>query len=209
MFRLCMIDFTGGIDRDAVIATRLFHRDQAVEYVVAHTLRIALARIAEAAAARQLQANRIAWRHGLPPLGPDRPAGAQRHHAGAARLAAAAPARRMAHPLEIAQKRQRIGPGAAKLDYLTEAATELAGPARAVAKFAAIEHDRRDAFGRLHRYRAHAGGKSGGAQAVLLRPCAGAAAVKDHGREFRQRVGVGAGRDLIDQRAAAENLRIP
>src|SRR5262249_57558693 len=128
---------------------------------------------------------------------------------GAAGPPAAAPARWMAHALKIAKERQRIGAGAAEFDHLAKPAAELAGPARAVTEFAAIEHDRRDAFGRLYRYRAHAGGKSGGAQAVLLRPRAGAAAMKDHGREFRQRVGVGANLDLIDQRTAAEDLRIP
>src|SRR5215469_14457949 len=197
------------IDRHGVVTLRLVRRDQAVKHIVAHALRIAGARIAEAAAARQLQANGVTRWHGLTSLGPDRPPRPQTHYAGAAGLPAAAPARRMAHPLEIAQKRQRIGPGAAELYHLAKAAAELSGPARAVAKFAAIEHDRRDAFGGLDRDRAHAGGKRSSAQAVLLRPRAGTAAVKDYRREFRQRIGIGAGLDLIDQRAAAENLWIP
>src|SRR6516165_1723158 len=171
------------IDRHGVVTLRLVRGDQAVEHVVAHALRIALARIAEAATARQLQADGVARRHGLAPLRADRPPRTHAHHAGAAGLPAAAPARRMAHALEIAQKRQRIGTGAAELDHLAKAAAELPGTARAVAKLAAIEHDRRDAFGRLDWYRAHAGRKGGGGQPVLLRPRAGAAAVKDHGRE--------------------------
>src|SRR5690348_17274277 len=208
-FRLRTIDLAISIDRHAIIAPRLFRRDQAVKHVVTDVLWIALPRIAEAAATRQLQANRIARRHGLTSLGADRPTGAQRDLAGTAGLTAAAPARRVAHALEVAQERQRISAGAAELDHLTKPDAEPARPAGAVAKFAAIKHHRRHAFGRLDRDGAHAGGKRSGAQAILLRPRAGAAAMKNHSGEFRQRVGIGARLDLIDQRAAAEDLRIP
>src|SRR5262249_62059619 len=143
-----------------------------------NTLRSAVKRVAKTAPSGQLQANGAARRHGLASLGPDRTAGAQRHDAGSTNSAAATPTWRMAHALEIAKKRQRIGSGAAELDDLAESAAELPRAAGAVAEFPAIEHDRRDAFGGFHRNRTHAGGKSGSAQSVLLRPRAGAAAVK-------------------------------
>src|SRR5580658_6043915 len=84
------IDVAVRIDDDAVVALRFLCRDQAVEYVVAHSLRIALARIAEAAAAGQIELDGVARRHRLPALWPDRPARAQRHRAGGAGLAAVA-----------------------------------------------------------------------------------------------------------------------
>src|ERR1700675_3957801 len=123
------IDLTARIDDDTVIAPRFLHRDQAIEHVVAHALRIAPARIAEATAAGQMQLDGIARRHGLPALRPDRTARAQRHRAGGAGLAAVATARRIFHPLEIAQQRHRIGAGAADLNHLAEPAAARAGAA--------------------------------------------------------------------------------
>src|SRR5882757_4329932 len=88
-----------GIDRDAVLAPCLVRADQAVEHVVEHALRVALTGIAEAAAARQLEADRIARRHRLAPFRPDRTARAQRDAAGRPRLSAIAAARRIVHAL--------------------------------------------------------------------------------------------------------------
>src|SRR5580693_6277721 len=99
------IDSAARIDDDAVIAPRLLRRDQAVEHVVAHALRIAPARIAKTTAAGQMQLDGIARRHGLPAFWPDRATRAQRHGAGGAGLAA----------------------GAADLDHLAEPAAALAG----------------------------------------------------------------------------------
>src|SRR3984957_14321528 len=140
------IDLATPIDDDTVIALCLLHGDQTIEHIVAHALRIARARVAEAAAAGQVQLDGIARRHGLPALWPDRAARAQCHGTGGAGLAAVAAARRVFHPFEIAQERHRIGAGAADLDHLAEPAAALAGAARAFAKFAAIEHDRRHAL---------------------------------------------------------------
>jgi hypothetical protein len=61
-----------GIDRHAVVAPRLVRADQAVEHVVEHLSRFALSGIAEAAAARQLEADRVARRDRLAPFRPDR-----------------------------------------------------------------------------------------------------------------------------------------
>src|SRR5580704_9189225 len=144
------------IDDHAVIAARFLRRDQTVEHVVAHALRITRTRIAEAAAAGQMQLDGIARRHGLPALWPDRAARAQRHGARGAGLAAVAAARRVFHPFEIAQQRHRIGAGAADLDHLAETAAAFAGAAGAFAEFAAIKHHRRHALGGFYRYRAHA-----------------------------------------------------
>src|SRR6185295_20233828 len=123
--------------------------------------------------------------------------------------AAVATARRVAHALAIAQQRDRRRSRAAKLDHLAEPAAIAAGAARARAKLAPMKHHRRDALGRLDRDGADPRRKGGGAEPVLAGPRAGAAAMKDDGAELRQRVGVGALFDLIDQRAAAENLRVP
>ena len=91
-----------------------------VAHVVEDALRIARAWISDAAAPRQFEADRVAWRHGLPSFGPDGPPGAQRHRAGRARAATVASARRVVHALEIAQERDRRGAGAAELDHLAE-----------------------------------------------------------------------------------------
>src|SRR5215471_16251510 len=69
----CLINHAVGND-DTIVAFRIFNGDQAVEHIVQHLPRIALARIADAAAARQAKLNRVAWWHGLPSLGADRPA---------------------------------------------------------------------------------------------------------------------------------------
>src|SRR5262249_13207973 len=128
---------------------------------------------------------------------------------GRARPSAVAAARRIFYALEIAQQRDRIRPGAAQLDHLTETAAAGARAARAVTEFAPIKHDRRDGLRGFHRNGAHAGWEGGGAETILRGPRAGAAAVEDHRAELRQRVGVGTLLDLVDQRAAAEHLRIP
>src|ERR1700722_4779136 len=161
------IDLATPIDDDTVIALCLLHGDQTIEHVVEHALRIALARIAKTAAAGQMQLDGIARRHGLPALWPDRAARTQRHGAGSAGLAAVAAARRVFHPFEVAQQRDRIGAGAADFDHLAEPTPALAGAAGAFAKLAAIEHHRRHALGGFHGDRAHAGRKRGCAQAVF------------------------------------------
>src|SRR5262245_48067214 len=102
------------IDDDGIVAPRLLRGDESVEHVVHDALQIARARIADAAAARQLEADRVARRHGLPPLGPDRSSRAQRHRARRAGTAAGASTRGVAHTLEIAQERDRRSTGTAK-----------------------------------------------------------------------------------------------
>src|SRR5262249_56546907 len=92
-------------------------------------LRIARAWVSDAAAPRQFEADRVAWRHGLPSFRPDGPAGAQRHCAGRARAAAVASARWVVHALEIAQKRDRRGAGAPQLDHPARPAAPPAGTA--------------------------------------------------------------------------------
>src|SRR5262249_57910643 len=119
----------------AIVAPRLLRADKAVAHVVKDALRIARAWISDAAAPRQFEADRVARRHGLPSFGPDGPAGAQRHRAGRARAAAVASARWVADALEIAQKRDRRGAGAAELDHLAEPAAQPAGAAGALPPF--------------------------------------------------------------------------
>src|SRR5215831_14522767 len=197
------------VDDHAIVAPRLLRGDKAVEHVVEDALWIARAWISDAAAPRQFEADRVAWRHGLPSFRPDGPAGAQRHCAGRARAAAVASARWVVHALEIAQKRDRRGAGAAELDHLAEPTAKPAGTAGALAEFTAIEDHRGHALGRFHGYRAHARWERGRAEPVLGGARAGAAAVEDHGAEFRQRVRIGPLLDFIDEGAAAEDLRIP
>src|SRR3984957_13085224 len=155
------------VDHHPIVAPRFLGGDQAVEHIIQHALRIALLRVAEPAAARQAELDRIARRHGLAALRPDRPAGAQRDRAVRPGLAAGAAARGGLHALEGAQERDRRGTGAAELDHLAEPAAEFARPARAFAKLAAAKHDRRHALGRLDRDRAHAGRKCRGAEPIL------------------------------------------
>src|SRR5262249_250064 len=121
------------VDDHPIVAPRLLRADKAVAHVVEDALRIARAWIADAAAPRQLEADRVAGRHGLPPLGPDGPAGAQRPRAGRPRTTPVAATRGVVHALEIAQKRNRRGAGAAELDHLAEPAAQPAGTAGAVA----------------------------------------------------------------------------
>src|SRR5262245_54518953 len=90
------------VDDHSIVAPRFLRGDEAVAHVVEDALRIARAWIADAAAPRQLEADRVAWRHGLPSFGPDGPAGAQRHGAGRARTTTVAATRRVVHALEIA-----------------------------------------------------------------------------------------------------------
>src|SRR5580704_311468 len=95
------IDLAACVDDNTVIALRLIGADQAVEHVVPHTLRVAGARIAKPAAARQMQLDGIARRYGLAAFGTDRPARSQRHSACRTVTAAIATACRIFHPLEI------------------------------------------------------------------------------------------------------------
>src|SRR6185312_6571283 len=111
------IDAALSAEDDAVVALRRLARDEAVRDIGGDALRRALARIAEAAAARQLEADRVARRHGLPPLGADRPAGDQRHPPGLAGAAAVAPARGIADALEIAEEADRRAACARQLDH--------------------------------------------------------------------------------------------
>ena len=78
-------------------------------------------------AAGQPELDRVARRHGLAALRPDRAARTKRHGAAAARLAAGTAASRVLHPLEIAEKRHRIGAGAAEMDRLPQTAAIFAG----------------------------------------------------------------------------------
>src|SRR5262249_62031892 len=102
----CLINRAVGND-DTIVAFRIFNGDQTIEHIVQHLPRIALARIADAAAARQAKLNRVAWWHGLPSLGADRPARAQANRSRAAGLPAGAAARRAFHALEIAEQCDR------------------------------------------------------------------------------------------------------
>src|SRR5262249_57748136 len=110
------------IDDNGIVAFRVLRGDEAVEHVVKHALRVARAWIADAAAARQLETDRIARRHRLPSFGPDGAAGMQRHPARRTGMAAVTPARGAVHALEVAQQRDRCGTGPAELDHLAEPA---------------------------------------------------------------------------------------
>src|SRR5262249_48169151 len=134
------------VDDHAIVAPRCLRGDQAVAHVVEDALRIAGAWISDAAAPRQLEADRVARRHGLPPLRPDGPAGARRHRAGRARTATVASARGVVHALEIAQERDRRRAGAAELDHLAEPAAQPAGAAGALPQFTSIEYHRSHAL---------------------------------------------------------------
>src|SRR5215470_17599767 len=130
-------------------------RDEPVGDVERDLLGLALGGIAEAAAARRLEPNKIAARHALPALGTDRFAGDETDAAGRASATAVAAARRVGDALEIAQHRDRRTVGTAQLDHLAEAAAELSGTARALAVLAAAEQHGRHRLGRLDRDRAH------------------------------------------------------
>src|SRR5262249_45277317 len=150
------IDRAVAREGDAVVPLRLFARDEPVGDVGGNRIGIALARRAMAGAARQLEPQEVAGRNGLPSLRPDRPARAAPHLSGAASRPGAAPARWIFHPREIARRAPGRAAGAADLDPLAEAAAELAGATRALAKLAAAEQHRRDRFRRLDRDGAHA-----------------------------------------------------
>src|SRR5262249_48950274 len=167
------------VDDHAIVAPRFLRGDKAVAHVVEDALWIARAWISDAAAPRQFEADRVAWRHGLPSFRPDGPAGAQRHCAGRARAAAVASARWVVPALKLARSRERAAAGAAELAHLAEPAAQPAGTAGAVAEFAAIEDHRGHALSRFHGYRAHARWESGRAEPVLGGARAGAAAVED------------------------------
>src|SRR5262249_60387941 len=138
------------IDDHAIVAPRVLRRDEAVEDVVKHALRVARAGVADAAAPRQLEQDRIAWWHRLPSFGADGAAGTQRHRARRTGMAAVTPARRVVHAFEVAQQRDRRGTGPAGLDHLAEAAAQFAGTAGAVPGFTAIESHGSGALGRFH-----------------------------------------------------------
>ena len=63
---------------DPVVAARLIGAYQAIEDIIEHTLRVTRARVAEAAAPWQAEADCIARRHCLTPLWADRLAGTKR-----------------------------------------------------------------------------------------------------------------------------------
>src|ERR1700756_926976 len=88
---------------DVVVALGRFARDEPVRYIERDLRRIALGGIAEAAAARQFEADEIAAGDALPALRADRLAGDQSNPPGRTRAAAVAPACGIAYPLEIAQ----------------------------------------------------------------------------------------------------------
>src|SRR5262249_60954331 len=73
-----------GVDDHAIVALRLLRGDEAVAHVLEDALRIARAWIADAGAPRQLEAGRVARRHGLTSFGPGGPAGAKRPSPGSA-----------------------------------------------------------------------------------------------------------------------------
>src|SRR6185437_15607290 len=179
------VDTTLRGERHAVIALRLLARDESVGDVGGDEIGIALARVAEAAAAGQLEPCHVARRHGLAALRADRPAGGEGDFAERAGSTAVASARRIADALEIAQQADRRAVGAAELDDLAEPAALPAGAARALAELAAEEHRGND-FCRLDRNGAHPARESGDAEPVLLRPRAGAAAMEDDRAELRQ-----------------------
>src|SRR5205807_4214425 len=150
-----------------------------------------------------------AWGPGLSSCGPDGLAGAPHHPPRRTRTSALAPARRVVPALEVAQQRDRRGAGPAELDHLAEPAAEFARTAGALPEFTAIEHHGSHALGRFHRNGAHARWERGRAEPIFGRPCPGPAAVEDHGAEFRQCVRVRPLFHFVDQRAAAEYLRVP
>jgi hypothetical protein len=82
-------------ERNAIIARCALARDQPVGGIERHLLRIALGSLAEAAAARQFEADKIAAGHALPALRADRPARDQGDPAGGAGAAAVAAAGRV------------------------------------------------------------------------------------------------------------------
>src|SRR5690242_20699723 len=96
-----MIEVAVGGDCNAVVAFRRLARDEPVGDIEGDLLGIALASVAEAAAARQFEANEVAARHALPAFGPDRRARDQGDPARRADAAALAAPRRVADPLEI------------------------------------------------------------------------------------------------------------
>src|SRR5262249_54643973 len=59
------------VDDHAIVAPRFLRGDKAVAHVVEDALWIARAWISDAAAPRQFEADRVAWRHGLPSFRPD------------------------------------------------------------------------------------------------------------------------------------------
>src|SRR5262249_27547804 len=138
------------VDDHSIVAPRFLRGDEAVAHVVEDALRIARAWIADAAAPRQLEADRVAWRHGLPSFGREGPPGAAPPRAGRPGRPPVGAARGVGHALEIAWQRARRGAGAAELDPLAEPAAQPAGTARALAKFTPIEDHRGHALGRFH-----------------------------------------------------------
>src|SRR4051812_30995999 len=170
---------------DAVVALGRLARIEPVGDIGGDLLRVALGRVAEAAAARQFEPDEIAAGDGLAALGSDRFSRQQRYSARRPETAAVTAPRRVGDALEIAQHRDRRAVDAAQFDDLTQPAALAAGAAGTLAELAAAEDDWRHRFGRLDRDRAHAGGKGGHVEPVLAGPRTGAAAVENDRAERR------------------------
>src|SRR5215472_4861492 len=186
-------------------------RDEPIGDIERNLLGIARGGIAEAAAARRLEPDKITARHALPALGTDQFAGDEADAAGRAGAAAVAAARRVGDALEIAQHRDRRTVGAPQLNHLAEPAAVLAGTARPLAVLAAAEQHGRHRLGRLDRDRAHPARERGHVKSVLPRPRAGAAAMEDRGAErpdLGPRMAV-CGAELVEHVGPAINLRDP
>src|SRR5262245_23927214 len=184
---------------DPVVTARLVRGYQTIECIVEHPLGVTRARVAEATAPWQAEADCIACRHSLTTLWANRLAGTKRDRAICARLAPLAASCGVADTLKIAKQRDRRNARPAQLDDLSKSPTKLARTAGALTKFAAIEHNGSHAFGCLDRNCAHARRKRRSAESVFAWPRAGPTAVEDHGAEGGQRVCIDALFDLIDQ----------
>src|SRR5437764_402118 len=89
------------------------------------------------------------------------------------------------------------------------ATSDRSGSGRRPVSLESSRPELRRSRGRFDRNRADAAREGGDAESVLAGPGARAAAVEDHATELRQRAGICAVRNLVDQRAAAEDLWVP
>src|SRR5262245_29203746 len=126
------------IDGDAVVTARLVRGYQAIEDIVEHTLRVTRARVAEAAAPWQAEADCIACRHSLTTLWADRLAGTKRDRAICAWLAPLAASCGVADTLKIAKQRDRRNARPAQLDDLSKSPPNLPGTAGAIPNLRAL-----------------------------------------------------------------------
>jgi hypothetical protein len=141
---------------DPVVTSRLVRSYQAIEEIVEHMLRVTRARVAEATAPWQAEADCIACWHCLTTLWADRLAGTERDRAICARLAPLAASCGVADALKIAKECDWRSTCSAELDDLPKSATKLTRTTGALTKFAAIEHNGSHAFGSLDWNCAHA-----------------------------------------------------